>query len=216
MTASERALRARPGQPPGEAAILDAAVRLFSELGFDGVSMRAVARKAGVSKANIYHHFDSKEALYVAVLNASVSETADLLHGLASRQERFEEGLAGFAHAHLEHLFANPLTSRLLLREALNGDPARVKTIVDQVIGGSFREMVAIFEAGQRSGELRTGPDPALCAFMLTGINFFFFQALEMLAQVPEAGFAQRPELFGERMMEILLRGMLRTGESSS
>ena len=37
----------------GEKAILETALRLFSELGFEGVSMRAVAREAGVSKSNI-------------------------------------------------------------------------------------------------------------------------------------------------------------------
>ena len=55
----------------GEKAILETAVRLFSELGFEGVSMRTVAREAGVSKSNIYHHFESKEALYLAIIRSS-------------------------------------------------------------------------------------------------------------------------------------------------
>ena len=54
---------ARPERSAGENAILEAAVRLFSRHGFEGVSMRAVANEAGVSKSNIYHHFASKEAL---------------------------------------------------------------------------------------------------------------------------------------------------------
>ena len=53
-------------QSAGELSILDAAVRLFSESGYDGVSMRRIAEEAGVSKANIYHHFASKEALNFA------------------------------------------------------------------------------------------------------------------------------------------------------
>ena len=60
----------------GEAAILDAAVRLFSRHGYDGVSMRSVAREAGVSKSNIYHHFESKEALYLA----NIAEHVVLVH----------------------------------------------------------------------------------------------------------------------------------------
>ena len=55
-------------QSAGEIAILDAAVHLFSEHGYDGVSMRRIAQAAGVSKANIYHHFDSKQALYFAIM----------------------------------------------------------------------------------------------------------------------------------------------------
>ena len=47
-------------QAAGELAILEAAERLFAQQGYDGVSMRTIAREAGVSKANIYHHFDSK------------------------------------------------------------------------------------------------------------------------------------------------------------
>ena len=48
-----------PRQSAGEKAILDAAVQLFSEYGYDGVSMRRIAEAAGVSKSNIYHHFTS-------------------------------------------------------------------------------------------------------------------------------------------------------------
>ena len=51
-----------PPQSAGEIAILDAAVNLFSVHGYDGVSMRRIAEAAGVSKANIYHHFASTEA----------------------------------------------------------------------------------------------------------------------------------------------------------
>lgn len=43
--------------------ILDAATRLFGRRGFDGASMGAVAREAGVSKSLLHYHFESKEQL---------------------------------------------------------------------------------------------------------------------------------------------------------
>lgn len=56
-----------PGRPKDmekRAAILEAAKRLFPELGFDGTSMDAVAAKAGVSKLTVYSHFGCKETLF--------------------------------------------------------------------------------------------------------------------------------------------------------
>ena len=44
-------------------AILEAAARVFASEGFDRASMAALAQDAGISKANIYHYYDSKDAL---------------------------------------------------------------------------------------------------------------------------------------------------------
>ena len=99
--------------PPatGERAILDAALPLFAERGFDGVSMRQVSEAAGVSKANIYYHFESKEALYLAVLRSSVADTRELLKDMADPAERFETRVARYARAHLAHIFEHALAT---------------------------------------------------------------------------------------------------------
>src|SRR3546814_8149225 len=58
--------RGRPSDPGKHDAILENARRMFTRLGFDGTSMDELAQHAGVSKATIYNHFDSKEALFEA------------------------------------------------------------------------------------------------------------------------------------------------------
>jgi TetR/AcrR family transcriptional repressor of mexJK operon len=61
-------------EPGGKAeAILAAAERAFLASGFGAVTMDAIAREAGVSKATVYAHFTGKEALFGAVI-AHVSE----------------------------------------------------------------------------------------------------------------------------------------------
>jgi AcrR family transcriptional regulator len=47
--------------------VLDAAVDLFAERGYDGTSVSQVIAKAGVAKGGFYHHFASKEALLYEV-----------------------------------------------------------------------------------------------------------------------------------------------------
>ena len=65
--------RARPvtrrlPRPERRAAIVVAAARAFAEGGFAGTAMADVAAAAGVSHLIVYRHFESKEALYAAVL----------------------------------------------------------------------------------------------------------------------------------------------------
>lgn len=47
--------------------LLDVARKAFTELGFNGVNLDALAMTAGVTKGAIYHHFKSKEGLFLAV-----------------------------------------------------------------------------------------------------------------------------------------------------
>ncbi|MBE9604051.1 TetR/AcrR family transcriptional regulator [Acetobacteraceae bacterium H6797] len=51
---------------PKQRAALDAAARLFMARGYAAVSMDAVAKEAGISKATLYAHFASKDALFAA------------------------------------------------------------------------------------------------------------------------------------------------------
>ncbi len=205
----DSAARARSA---GEQAILDAAVRLFSESGFDGVSMRSIARAAGVSKSNIYHHFDSKEALYLAIMQASASHLAAMVDQLAEGKGAFDRRLREFARAHLAHLFDNAMTMRLMLRELFQGDARWRRVMVEQVVGGIFERLIGIFENGQRAGLLRPGLDPGTCAFMILGVDVFYFQTEDMQHYPPLEKYRLPRTDFSDEVMDILLRGMLVPG----
>ena len=201
-------------QSAGERAILEAAVRLFSENGYGAVSMRSVALEAGVSKANIYHHFESKEALYRAILDSSAAELSALVNDLADSTGPLHSRLFEFASAHRRHMEENALTLRLVLRESFSGDEERSKVLGEEVFAGIFDRIVSIFHAGQKAGELRPDLDPALCATLLMGADVFFFQARDVLKHLPRAEFADHPAQFSKEMVEVLLRGMLVPGTS--
>jgi AcrR family transcriptional regulator len=73
--------------------LVDVALRLFTENGYDGTSIEAVLAESGVSRGALYHHFAGKDALFGAVLTrvqeqvgATLAEEArdapDLLAGL--------------------------------------------------------------------------------------------------------------------------------------
>ncbi len=82
------ALPGRPKDLGKGAAILDAAKRMFTVHGFDGVSMDQIAAEAGVSKLTVYSHFGDKDALFFEAVSAKCEEllppelfTSDHLQG---------------------------------------------------------------------------------------------------------------------------------------
>lgn len=56
----------RPGHADTRGEIVEAARRIFAAKGYDGASLRAVAREAGVDPALVHHYFDGKSSLFVA------------------------------------------------------------------------------------------------------------------------------------------------------
>jgi AcrR family transcriptional regulator len=82
------------------AQILEAALDAFASRGLDGVSLGEVADRAGISKALIYEHFDSKKDLHDAVLQAShdqlVGRVLESIAGAKAPEERLRLGLDAF------------------------------------------------------------------------------------------------------------------------
>ncbi len=58
----------RPGNADTRGDIIEAAKRVFATKGYDGTSLRAVAREAAVDPALVHHYFDGKASLFVAAM----------------------------------------------------------------------------------------------------------------------------------------------------
>lgn len=62
------------GDTTKRGSIMDAAVRLFSERGYNGVSVREITEAAGITKPTLYYHFGSKQGLCEAILTSLFQE----------------------------------------------------------------------------------------------------------------------------------------------
>lgn len=62
--------------------ILKSAARVFAREGFDRASMTLLAKECGISKANIYHYYDSKDAILFDILDTYLSQLRDGICGL--------------------------------------------------------------------------------------------------------------------------------------
>jgi AcrR family transcriptional regulator len=110
--------------------LLEAAARVFAERGFHGASLDQVAAEAGFTKGAVYSNFDSKEDLFLALLESRyVEDMATLRGALDASGEHPEEHLSDFA-ALLETQFGGePQSWEALFLEfcvyALRHEPVR-------------------------------------------------------------------------------------------
>lgn len=200
-----------PAIPPVDAAprILAAAEELFAAQGYDAVSMNTIAARAGVSKANVFHHYGSKNALYLAVLRAACRDSGEQLQQLMRDSGPVPERLAEFANSQLGNMLTHAKVSTLVLRELLKDGERRGRELAEKVFGDNFARLVALVRAGQNRAELRADIDPAMAAVVLIGANVFFFQTQEVLRHLPDVDFARDPRRYSTMLSNILLHGIV-------
>lgn len=168
-------------------AILDAAERLFAEQGYDGASLQAIGRAAGVSRGTPGYFFGAKEALYRAVLERLFADELERVLGVPSGAlpsgapppgalppgDTPAEALAGAVANALAFLAERPAFVRLLDREAVADAP---------VVGAlpAFGETVAAARASTeallRAGGLpKDRAETAAAEFLLVFLALCWF-----------------------------------------
>lgn len=94
--------RPRSGEASGRERILTAAAAEFSENGYDGATMRAIAARAGVDAAAIHHHFGTKADLFTAVLDLPIRPDRALPELLAGPRDEVGERIVRYLLVTLE------------------------------------------------------------------------------------------------------------------
>lgn len=153
----------RPRDPSCDTKIIQATLALLADDGYDGVTMEAVAARAGVGKATLYRRYAGKEALVVDAL-ATVTDTVarvargglrDDLVALVASTVRTTSSPAG----------------RLLPRlvSAAVDNPSLLERYRQQVITPRRQRFAEVLLAGIRSGELRADLDVEHTIDLLVG-----------------------------------------------
>lgn len=109
-------------QKKNRAAILDAALNVFSAHGFRGATVDQIAAKAGLSKPNLLYYFPSKEAIHTALLSGLLDVWLAPLHALDPGGEPLEEILS-YVQRKLQMSRELPRESRLFANELVQGAP---------------------------------------------------------------------------------------------
>ncbi len=163
--------RSRLSGPERKRQILQIAVDLFSRHGFQGTTMRRLAKRAGVSEAMIYHHFPSKEALYDAILEVKLGEIESLLPVEAAERRDDEAVFRTLVNHFLQRQEDDSSFMRLLLFSALEGHEMTEKFVQGprQTLFG----FLTSYLQGRSADSALRGGDARVTTRLLFGMAFY-------------------------------------------
>ena len=105
-----------------ERALLEAAEAIFAEQGFAGATTAAIAKRAGVPKANLHYYFPTKEALYRAVVERVLTAWLAAAASFDASEDP-REALSAYIGAKMNLAREMPLASRIWSAEIMRGAP---------------------------------------------------------------------------------------------
>jgi AcrR family transcriptional regulator len=168
----------RPGGEDTRGRILEAAREQFAAVGYDGASLRSIARAAGVDAALVHHYFEGKPELFVSALElpANPREIVDRI--LTGGPDGIGERLARFFFIVWDGPEGRERIGALLRAAASHDDAARM--LREFLTREIFGRVVA--ELGTSDADLRAG----LAAAQMIGVAFLrYVIRLEPLASAP-------------------------------
>src|SRR5215471_1937911 len=196
----------KPGRPrsaQAHKAIIDATLELLAEEGFQGLSIEAVAAKAGVGKTTIYRRWASKDELVMdAIRQVQVDIPAALDTG------NFRNDLAVLLKTAYQGFMAHPYPFLGKLAVKFIGEyqtnPEIFQDAIAQLIIPRLQRFVHMVEQAQVRGEVRRDIDPALVLELISGTLMIHW----VLTQSRLPSSTSVVDVWVERMIDTIMQGI--------
>jgi AcrR family transcriptional regulator len=123
---------ATPREPPEDRrqVLVNEAARLFGSKGYENTSMRDIAAAVGILPGSLYHHFPSKEALFVAVYSFGVEQIRQAVNDAVSRHTDPWARLEAACVAHLQTLLVkDSFAAAVISHLSIAGLPMRAELV---------------------------------------------------------------------------------------
>ena len=189
--------------------ILEAALELFSHRGYGATSMRDIARDAGVSTGNVYHHFKDKETIFNELLNQywAAIDSPDFVFNRAMASAPFPENIEamGFAARDMVQQWRRHVA--LIYVDVVEFEGSHIRKF--------YADMASRFERfAEHHPELLASSEPLRpgmtlgAALMLVTRFFMNYFAVEVLFGVHDHFGKNSDDAVGE-IAEVLRHGMV-------
>lgn len=167
--------------------ITDVAFRVFSERGYDATSMDDVARAAGITKASIYHHVPSKEALLARGLDRALAALFAVLDEPQAQTGSAGQRVAAIVRRVAEVTMSMRAEVAVLFR--VRGNSATERTALER--RRTFDALLTkLVEQAQAERSVRDDIEPALLVRLIFGMSNSLVEWYRPAGRMPAADIA--------------------------
>ncbi|WP_322048686.1 TetR/AcrR family transcriptional regulator [Paraburkholderia sp. J67] len=197
------------GRPAGSAltgfdSLLRGARQTFATQGYEGTSVREIARLAGVDPALMSHHFGSKEGLWTAVveqlsvqLEPLIESTQQLQKLRVSPRERIKQALILF----IDHLFEDRYIG-MFFSTATTEQGERLNVLIEKLMRPYRDAFVPLLIDAMEAGKLKAH-DPDIMHYMMVNAISSAVSYSHVLSKF--SPLAENPDEFKQSVLEIAI-----------
>lgn len=156
--------------------ILAVATKEFSERGVDGARIDEIVRLSDVSKNLIYHYFDSKELLFIAVLESAYSTMHKRQQEWPVAGKRPADNIQAFVRLLFDYWKESPEIIGLLNSEIFHKGRHLKKTpMISRGYEAMLKSLTKVLAEGQRSGAFRKDTDAIELYLTISSLCYHYF-----------------------------------------
>lgn len=195
--------------------LLQAAIRLFSDKGYHGVSVDEIVARAKSNKRMVYHYFGSKNDIYLAALVEVFNRLEQVEFKAVEASARPDEKLRHLLAANFKFLDENPEFVRMLLWENLEHGRHIARESARVSKNPFIERFRAIIEEGVAQGLFRQPRNIKHLLVNFTGLCFIYYSNHYSLAKSFELDLdgPQYRELRLAQAIDLVFNGMLTGGK---
>jgi len=206
MPARKRPKPKPRGRPAGAAdtaaRLLDCALTLFAEKGYAAASTAEIIEAAGVTKPVLYHHFESKEALFRQLVGSIYKAGEEAWESAIADGRTNVARLRGMMRVSFEGSARDPRIPRLMFQTHYGPPIAELRAFMDGHTSRRFAQVVRVMQDGLDDDELRGGDAPSLALLFCCLMD----QHINILARLPRAAALLTPAR-ADALVDAFLHG---------
>lgn len=178
--------------------IIDTAEKLFADKGFEGTSVRDIAKDAGVNIAMISYYFGSKEKLLQAVFEKRSASLYTQISSLIEKKEITSmQKVYLLVEDYVDRIMQQPQFHKLMLREEMVNKENPISLLICETKTRNLEAIKKLIHEGQKNGEFRKNIDISMMMTTLIGTIIqlmttkHFYKKINHLEDMPEEEFIQ-------------------------
>jgi len=149
--------------------IIESALELIAEKGIQGLTIKNLSKKIGITEPAIYRHFENKSSILLTILN-NFKQMASIMSGIIPTLEGTVFDKIEFMFSKIIQLFIeSPSYVSVIFSEEIFKNDDKLKSKIIEVLDQNEQTIEGIIHVGQENGEVRTDIDSNNLALIVMG-----------------------------------------------
>ena len=149
--------------------IIDTSLAIISELGIQGLTIKNISKRIGISEPAIYRHYDNKISILIAILDYFGNSGEHLFSKLAASTDSPLQKIEAIFQEHFKAFQKNPSLVSVIFSEEIFRNEPLLQEKIRAIMGKNTAVVIELVREGQLKGEIKSGFEPGYLAIIIIG-----------------------------------------------